>query len=288
VAGEPLARRILRWLSGVGVTDAVLNLHHLPHTLTALVGDGADLGVRVRYSWELPVLGSAGGPRRALPLLGAPEFLITNGDTLTDVDVRALVNAHRASGAVVTMAVVPNTQPDKYSGVLVSEEGVVTGFARRGSGQASFHFVGVQVARGEAFAHLPDGVPTESVGSVYPALIADRPGAIRAHVTSAEFFDIGTPADYLETSLILADRAGDRATLIGARARVESGARVESSVVWDDVRVGAGALVRESIVTDGAVIPDDTSWIGVTIRRADGELAPGERRLGDLAIAALA
>ena len=53
-----------------GVTDAVLNLHHLPHTLTRLVGDGTDLGMRVRYSWEMPVLGSAGGPRRALPLLG--------------------------------------------------------------------------------------------------------------------------------------------------------------------------------------------------------------------------
>ena len=68
VAGEPLVRRIIRWLAGQGVTDLVLNLHHLPHTLTAVVGDGRDLGVRVRYSWEQPVvLGSAGGPRQALP-----------------------------------------------------------------------------------------------------------------------------------------------------------------------------------------------------------------------------
>ena len=64
VAGEALARRVLRWLAGAGVTDAVLNLHHLPHTLTAIVGDGSDLDLRVRYSWEMPVLGSAGGPRR--------------------------------------------------------------------------------------------------------------------------------------------------------------------------------------------------------------------------------
>ena len=68
VAGEPMIRRIIRWLTSRGVTDLVLNLHHLPHTLTALVGDGSDLGLRVRYSWESPqVLGSAGGPRHALP-----------------------------------------------------------------------------------------------------------------------------------------------------------------------------------------------------------------------------
>ena len=88
VAGEPLVRRILRWLAAAGVKRPVLNLHHLPETVTALVGDGADLGPSVRYSWEIPMLGSAGGPRRALPLLDADRFLIVNGDTLTDVDLR--------------------------------------------------------------------------------------------------------------------------------------------------------------------------------------------------------
>ena len=46
VAGVPLVERILRSLAASGVTDAVLNLHHLPHTLTSLVGDGTGIGVR--------------------------------------------------------------------------------------------------------------------------------------------------------------------------------------------------------------------------------------------------
>src|SRR6185295_13664273 len=69
VNGETLARRVVRWLTSFGIRDFVLNLHHLPASITASVGDGSDLGARVRYSWENPVLGSAGGPRRALPLL---------------------------------------------------------------------------------------------------------------------------------------------------------------------------------------------------------------------------
>src|SRR5207302_7936463 len=114
VAGEPLARRILRYLAAAGVTDAVLNLHHLPHTLAARVGDGTDLGLRVRYSWESPVvLGSAGGVRRALSLLGASRFLILNGDTLTDADVGMLLACHADTGAQITMAVIPNVEPDK-------------------------------------------------------------------------------------------------------------------------------------------------------------------------------
>jgi NDP-sugar pyrophosphorylase family protein len=284
VAGEPLASRILRSLRAHGITDAVLNLHHLPHTLTARIGDGSDLGVRVRYSWEMPVLGSAGGPRHALSLLG-PTFLIVNGDTLTDLDLAAIVDDHRRSGALVTMALVPNLQPEKYGGAVV-EDGLVTGFVRRGSTVASFHFIGVQVAEAEAFAALPDNTPHESVGALYPGLIAARRGAVRAFVCAAEFFDIGTPADYLSTALLLARRDG-APTPHGGGSRIHATARVEDSILWDDVEVGGGALLRQCVVTDGVRVPGDTSWIGVTIRPARGERAPGERQIEDLAIASL-
>jgi len=291
VAGAPLVCRILRQLATAGVTDAVLNLHHLPATITGIVGDGRDLGVHVRYSWESPVLGSAGGPRKALPLLRHTSsgthstFLLVNGDTLTDVDLQALVAAHRDSGALVTMAVVPNTDPLKYGGALVDDAGIITGFVRRGSPQASWHVVGVQVADVAAFASVPDDVPYESVLTLYPALIAARQGAIRAFRCRAEFFDIGTPADYLDTSLLLAAR--DRVGTSGVGTRVDPSARVDRTILWDDVEVGAGAMLNECVVADGVRVPADTSWHGVTLRIATGELAPGERETEGLAVASL-
>ena len=285
VAGEPLARRILRGLAAAGVTDAVLNLHHLPHTLTTLMGDGSDAGVRVRYSWEVPVLGSAGGPRRALPLLGASTFLIVNGDTLTDIDIAAVVADHQRSGALVTMAVVPNDEPAKYGGVVAGQDGAVTGFARRGSARESYLFVGIQVVEADAFASVPDATPYESVGALYPALIDARPGSVRAFVTSGELLDIGTPDDYLRTSLLLGAREGR--ALHGERSHVHASARVEQSVLWDDVEVGEGTVLRQCVVTDGVRVPADTSWIGVTMRRPNGELAPGERVIDGVAIGSL-
>ena len=112
VAGEPMIRRILAWLAANGVADLVLNLHHRPDTVTAVVGDGSDLSVRVRYSWEQPVvLGSGGGPRQALPIVGAETFLLVNGDTLTNLDLRSVAGAHAASGGLVTLALVSNREP---------------------------------------------------------------------------------------------------------------------------------------------------------------------------------
>ncbi len=314
VAGDPLIRHILRRLAAGGVTDAVLNLHHLAHTITGILGDGAD-GVRVRYSWEVPVLGSAGGPRRALPLLAASPFLIVNGDTLTNVDVGALAADHRQSGALVTMAVVPNAEPEKYGGVVVESDGTVTGFTRRlsptspfdrrrvtqsnvegskvRSAEQTYHFVGVQVADAEAFVSLPDNVPSESVAERYPALIAARRGSVRAFVTSAEFFDIGTPGDYLSTSLLLGTRDSEsripnpESRFIGARTQIASDARIEDSILWDDVQVEANARLRRCIVTDGVRVPAGLSCENATIRIANGALTGGERLVGALAVGSL-
>jgi NDP-sugar pyrophosphorylase family protein len=272
VGDQAIVQRILRWLAGYGVTEAVLNLHHLPHTITSIVGDGAADGVRVRYSWEMPVLGSAGGPRHALPLLGTSSFLIVNGDTLTNVDVAALVDAHRKSGALVTMAVMPNTEPNKYSGLAIDSAGILTGVVPRGSSERSVHFIGVQVAEADAFASLPDNRPFESVRQLYPALMKSRPGSIRTFSTSAEFFDIGTPLDYLNTYLHFESRTPNPES------------RLEDCAVWDDVEVHPTARLRRCIVTDGVTVPADSSWENKTIRVAHGELMHSEQLVGELAI----
>ena len=257
VNGVPLAVRAARWLAAAGIMEQVFNLHHLPETVAASLGDGAGFGVRVRYSWEQPVLGSAGGPRHALPLLtegGHSRVLIVNGDTLTDVDLDALLARHDASGARVTMAVIPNPAPLKYGGVTVTADGYVSGFTPRGTTSPSFHFIGVQVADASVFADLPDGVPCESVNTLYPAMMRGSPCAVAAYVSDALFQDIGTPSDCLSTSLALTRSEGDH--LVSPSSRVAASAMLEETAVWDDVEIGARARLVQCIVADGSRIPE--------------------------------
>jgi mannose-1-phosphate guanylyltransferase len=286
VAGLPIATRILRWLAAAGVEDAVLNLHHLPYTLTRRIGDGSSLGLRVRYSWEVPLLGSAGGPRRALPLLGSPAVLIINGDTLTNVDLTALIAEHQRTGALITLAVVPNTAPDKYGGLAVDANGRVTGTVRRGTGQPSSHFIGAQIVNASAFDSVPADTPYESIATLYPDLIARHPGSVRAWHCDAEFLDIGTPADYLDSSLVIGAREGV-AIDIGDNCRIAPSARLHRSIIWDDVVVEDGVMLRETIVTDGVRVPADTSWHGVILRKAEGELGPGEKQIGQMTVSVI-
>src|SRR5439155_10485040 len=208
VGGEPLVRRIIAWLASHAVRDVVLNLHHRAETITAVVGDGSDLGVAARYSWEQPrVLGSAGGPRQALPLLDGDTLLIVNGDTLTDVNLSEMEAAHARSGAAVTLALVPNSDYERYGGVVLDDDRRVTGFVARGPAAAgSYHFVGVQLASRAVFEPLPAGQPLSTIGGVYDDWMRAKPDSIRGFISSASFSDIGTPADYWRTSHALAAR----------------------------------------------------------------------------------
>jgi len=263
VAGVPLIRHLVARMVKYGITELVLNLHHLPASITAVVGDGSDLGAQVRYSWEQPaVLGSAGGPRLAASLLPPEPFFIVNGDTLTDLDLSSLARAHAAAEPLVTMALVPNAEPDRYGGVRLDEGGRVTQFVARGdAARGSFHFIGVQIASPDAFADVPTGTGARSVGGVYDQLVARRPGSIRGFVSEASFWDIGTVADYWRTSVAF---AGDAAMLgCGHAVHVAPDAMVSRSILWDGVQVGAAARLDECIVTDGVHVPP-----GARYRRA--------------------
>jgi mannose-1-phosphate guanylyltransferase len=250
VAGQPLIARILRWLRTAGVRRVVLNLHHRPDSITAIVGDGSPFDLSVRYSWETEVLGSAGGPARAIPLLESDRFLIVNGDTLTDVDLPALAAQHVDTNALVTMAVVDGDP--RYNGVIADAAGIVRGFGKQ---PGAFHFIGVQMVNASVFAGVSADVKSESVHGIYPALIAGRPGAVRMFHTAQEFHDIGSPQDYLRTALAFAAREG-RVPDRGRDTVVAAGARLSNTILWDRVVVGAGAQLTNCVVADDVRVPD--------------------------------
>jgi NDP-sugar pyrophosphorylase family protein len=279
VAGLPLASRVISWLTSQGISNVVVNLHHLPASLTRLLGDGQDLGARVRYSWEDPVLGSAGGPRHALPLLESSRFLIVNGDTLTDLDVEALLAAHERSGAQVTMALVPNPHPERYGGVLLDGDRIV-GFTRRGETRVNFHFIGIQAVEAAVFEPLPDNVPAESVAGLYPRMLREDPGSVRAFVSNASFDDIGTPADYYSTSQTVAAREGKALPLVGAGASISPETCLSGSILWDDVDIAPGVRLTDCIVVDGVQVPAGTQLNRRILLPASAETVgiDGERR----------
>jgi mannose-1-phosphate guanylyltransferase len=266
VAGTPLVSRILQWLKRSGIERVVLNLHHRADSITSIVGDGSRFGIDLRYSWETSILGSAGGPARAIPLLQSDRFLIVNGDTLADVDLDGLVAQHLDTNAQVTMALVDGREG--YNGVIASANGVVRGFGRE---PGAFHFIGIQAVNASVFSGVSPDVKSETVHGIYPSLIASRPEAVRMFHTGVEFFDIGSPRDYLETAATLAAREGvplDR----GHDCVVAADASLGNTILWDRVRVGAGATLTDCVVADDVVVPAGAKFSRASLVMRDNSL----------------
>jgi mannose-1-phosphate guanylyltransferase len=266
VAGTPLVTRLLQWLQQAGIRRVVLNLHHRADSITRIVGDGSRLGLDVRYSWETGILGSAGGPARAIPLLQSDRFLIVNGDTLADVDLRAVAAQHVDTNALVTMSVVDG-RPE-YNGVIADPNGIVRGFGRA---PGAFHFIGIQAVNAAVFAGVSPDVRSETVHGIYPPLINAKLGAIRIAHTTAEFFDVGSPRDYLDTAITFAAR--ERRPLDrGTGCIVAADAVLTNTILWDRVTIGAGAQLTDCIVADGVVVPPGARYSQSSLVMRDNEL----------------
>jgi NDP-sugar pyrophosphorylase family protein len=80
----------------------VIAVGHLASLIKTYFGDGTELGIRIEYAHESTPLGTA-GPLASIESL-TETFLVMNGDILTDLDYAKLVEHHRASGAIMTIA----------------------------------------------------------------------------------------------------------------------------------------------------------------------------------------
>ena len=110
---------VVRQLSGCGFSRITLAVGYLSHLVRAVMGDGSRYDLSIDYHEEEEPLGTVG----ALATVGemTDSFLVMNGDVLTALDYRVLMDAHRASGNVLTIASHPRVVRTDY-GVLHVDE----------------------------------------------------------------------------------------------------------------------------------------------------------------------
>ena len=102
----------------------------------------------------------------------------------------------------------------------------------------------------------------------------------------ATFHDMGTPRDYLLSSLSLARQEGRSLPLVGRNCAIDATSTIEESVLWDDVVVEAGAVLSRSVVSDGVSVPAGARFEETAIVRRPAGYAPlvGEDIVGSLLV----
>jgi NDP-sugar pyrophosphorylase family protein len=189
----PILEVLMRQLLRSGVTRITLSLGHLGELVQAYLSHRTELSERfdLDYVWEDSPLGTAG----ALALVeGLDEtFLAMNGDVLTDLDFGALVAAHRASGAALTIAAHQQAVPIDLGVLVADEDGRLTDYVEK----PTHHYnvsMGVYVYEPRALALITPGEPMDFPDLVLALLAAGE--HVQAYANDAMWLDIGRPDDY--------------------------------------------------------------------------------------------
>lgn len=315
VANRPVIEHLLRLLREHDLGQVIANLHWFPETIQGPLGDGSQLGVELSYHREERLTGTAGGVRAVREFLtdGGGDFVVMAGDALTDIDLTALREAHRANGGIATLAVkrVPNVS--EYGVVITGSDGRVQGFQEKPDPAEALSDLAncmIYALSPEIFDHIGDAEVVDFANDVFPALL-DRDVPFHAHVVDDYWNDVGSVAEYLQGNLDVVSgvvgvkpkgevveaeagpdspgsgglaeaRAGLPAgtevngrVLVGPGAEVGDGVRIDGPlVIGDGARIGAGARVKESVLLPGTDLPADAMVVGGIVGRR-GRLTAG-------------
>lgn len=269
ILNVPMLRRIIDRLPAE-VDGVVLAVNYLAdHVRAYLAADPGPLPVDVVEEEE--PLGTGGAVKNLEAALGGEPFFVMNGDVVCDLDLGAMLAAHRARGAVGTIHVWPVEDPSRYGVVELADDGQIASFTEKPpAGQAPSDLInaGTYVLEPDVLDLIPPGRAVSMERDVFPKVAGK---GLYAYRGGTFWVDAGKPLDYIEAHRLLLGAGGGQApstpggggafeppVLVADSARVEAGARVGPNVaVGDGATIGAGARVSNSVLLPGADVGPD-------------------------------
>lgn len=288
VLNVPVIEHIVGLLQRHGFCDIVINLHYLHRLIEDHLGDGSKFGVRIRYSFEPELLGTAGGVRNVRDFFDS-TFLVIGADDLTDVNLTRMLEFHQSRKPLATVGVAPVDTPAEVGVLELSDDQRVVAYTEKpGPDEMPGQWcnTGVYLFEPEIFDFIPSEGTYDFGKQLFPALV-EQGRSFLGYPLQSFWMDIGTHVNYRQSHWeLLEGRTGlhipgeeirphiwvDEGAsvspqayirppaLIGRGAKVEAGVEITGPVVLGpNVVVRQGAKVKRSVVWDGSIIGAGTT-----------------------------
>lgn len=202
VGDHPILEVVLRRLHACGIRHVVLVVNHLHHLIRSFFGDGSSLGLRIEYFVEDTPLGTCGGLSGIVDQL-SPDFLLMNGDLLTNLSLEQLICSHAKADSAVTIAAFRRFTKIEFGVIHTGKDNLVHSIEEK---PELSHLVsmGIYVLKRDVVRRF-----------LMPVIYKDMPSLINELTRSGErvisysedclWFDIGNPDDYSRSQLALAE-----------------------------------------------------------------------------------
>ncbi|HTY47448.1 MAG TPA: NDP-sugar synthase [Methanomassiliicoccales archaeon] len=301
VLGRPCVEYSLRSLSAAGIGRVFLACGYRSDAIVHSLGNGSSFGVNMTYAFEDVPMGTAGAVKLLEPKLD-DTIVVVMGDTLMDIDLAAIIKAHKRTEATVTIALTEVDRPTEFGIVGLDDAGRIVRFKEKPKAEEVFSNLinaGVYVIQREAFEHVPANTKFDFSKNLFPKLLEEG-YALFGSKLSGMWKDIGRPTDLLDANIMMAERRGTELSIPGAKSsgkiladdiraegaeiagpayfgegvEIAAKASVSSSAIGARCRIGARSVVSGSLLLSGTTLGEgvvvEDSIVGDGCLVADG------------------
>jgi D-glycero-alpha-D-manno-heptose-7-phosphate kinase len=224
IAGKPFLEHLILYLRDNGIKDIILTVHYMADQIKSYFGDGGWFKVNITYSEEEVPLGTGGAIKKAERYID-DTFLVLNGDTYSQLDIKELFEFHRSKKSNFTMALTENADSAHYGSVILDESRIVE-FSEKAEKGSKLVNSGVYIFEPKIFNYIPEDKNVSLEKDIFPRLAKE--GSLYGYKYNGYYMDIGRPETYkkfkqdvLDTLLLLPNNCIQEAMKKISKSRID-------------------------------------------------------------------
>lgn len=252
VINKPSLFYSLNLLRKCKINEVVINLYHHRIQIKDYLKDGEKFNMRVSYSEEDSLLGTAGGLKKVESYFN-DTFLVLSTDGITNFNIHQAIQFHKEKAALATVVLKKTKEKFRYGVVLRNEQGKITQFVEKPSWGDAFSDeinAGIYIFEPEIFSYIPAGEPYDFGHQVLPFLVK-RKEKVYGYLMDDYWIDMGNLADYMKaqrdilkgkTGIEISGREIEKGIWVGENTQISKSANLEPPVV-----IGSNCCVEEKV-----------------------------------------
>ena len=302
VLNRPILEHTLHFLSSQGINEIAINLHHQPERIIDYFGSGKKFMVKLHFSTEENILGTAGGIKKLEFFFKDETFLVINSDVLVNVNLNDVLKFHQEKKSKLTLVVRQDYNVEKHDSIQQVEEGRIVNFLGRSIKNSAptnkVMFTGIQIIEPDIFSRIPENKFCGTTKDVFPGMIQDGL-PVYGFLHKGYWIDMGTRKTYIQAQKDAMDgkmaikisssknpegplvvppvhigknceisqeaQVGPYA-VVGDGCRIRPGAVVENSILWPDATIGNDSTIKNCIISRGACIDAGKSLTNLSFK----------------------
>jgi len=181
IKGEPILEHNVEWLKRFGIKEIYINLHHFPDAIKNYFGDGKKMGVKIRYSYEPKLLGTAGGVRRIIDKYWNSEdtdtFLVIYGDNFLDFNLNKIINFHKTKKGIGTICFYVKKEISQSGIAILDRDSKIIRFIEKpNSKETVSHLVntGICIFEFSILNYIPKNAVSDFGKDVFPRIVENK------------------------------------------------------------------------------------------------------------------